>query len=252
MEFGSGNDVASPAPDAVSDDVEGLPPETVPLALKDGLPELPCWFWPSRVGIDTVDDVPLDDCPVIPDTVLLVDSCDVGPCAPEPDSLELVPVAVPPSKLLSPEIDVDPPSLDVLPDAKLLAPVLLVFGSWLDRVPTVVELVRLDPVMELSSPSSDAVLDVVPSPCDTVDVVRDEDILSKLLEAVLSVIEVLGDVLGEERVTILDMVTVTDVVVAELVPWLEVSREVELEEGNVLEMLEIVPLEVLPLLEVVC
>lgn len=103
------------------------------------------------MGVEASDDVPA----FVLDSRLTVVSCDVESRTPETDSLELVPVImplcklvslcksvplckfVPLCKLLGVEVDISPPSLDVLLNAELVDPRLPRAESWLDTAPVV-------------------------------------------------------------------------------------------------------------------
>lgn len=84
-------------------------------------------------------DDPVYDSVAMLDMTLLVESFDDEELTSEVDPLEIRPVAMSPCRLLGFEVDVGPPSLDVLAGAKPAVPALLPLVSKLEEVPIVVK-----------------------------------------------------------------------------------------------------------------
>lgn len=123
------SDVPAPALDVVSDlELEEPLPINVPVAIVGELSEAP----PS-------DDDPVYDSVFVLDMTPLVESfVDEEPTS-NVDPLENKPVVMSPCKLFGCEVDVGPPSLDVLPSDKPAVAALPPPVSKLEEVPIVVE-----------------------------------------------------------------------------------------------------------------
>lgn len=168
------SDVPAPVVDVVSGlDTEGALPIAVPVTIVAELSEAP-----------SSDDNPVYDPVFMLDMTLLVESFDDEEYTSEVDPLEIRPVVMSPCELLGFEVDVGPPSLDVLPGAK---PAVAELPPLVSRVEEITIVVKddawSDRLPEPSNPSCKLVVDVVDPVCETaeVDCTDNDDVESSLL-----------------------------------------------------------------------
>lgn len=123
------SDVPAPVVDVVSGlDTEEALPIAVPVTIVAELSEAP-----------SSDDDPVYDPIFMLDMTLLVESFDDEEYTSEVDPLEIRPVVMSPCELLGFEVDVGPPSLDVLPGAKPAVAELPPLGSRVEEITIVVK-----------------------------------------------------------------------------------------------------------------
>lgn len=187
------NDVPAPVVDVVSDlESEEPLPTSVPVTIVGVFSETP-----------SSDDDPVFDSIFVLDMTLLVESFGDKEPTSEVDPLEIKPVDMAPCKLLGFEVDVGPPSLDVLPSDKPAVAALPPLVSRVEEVPIVVkDEVESDRLPEPSNPFSKLRVDVVDPVCETTEgyCTDNDDVESSLL--VDSLPE--ADLLAETEVTLID------------------------------------------------